>query len=526
MRRRNLLKLAAGATMLAAPRIGNAQAAKPLRFAPVANLAALDPVWTSARPTRNHAFLVFDMLYGLDESFAAQPQMVAGHTVEEDGKIWTLTLRENLRFHDGGPVLGRDVVASVQRFGARDAFGQALLTAADEITVTGDRTIRFRLNRPFPHLPLALAGSTGSAPVIMPERLANTDPFQRVSEMVGSGPYRFLASEHVAGARAAYTRFEGYVPRSEGKPSYSAGPKVASIERVEWVILPDPATCAASLRTGEIDWWEFPSSDLSPTLAADGSVRLLQNEPANTGIMRFNQLHPPFDNPAIRRLVLSAINQADAMTAVAGVDPKHWQDNVGLFPHEMALATDAGIEVLTRPRDYEAVKRDLAAAGYHGERVVALMATDIPVVHALAQVAIDQLTRAGFNVDAQAMDFGTLISRRTRREPPDKGGWNVLFTFLDGIGNFNPANNFALAANGAKAWFGWPDSPDIEALRAAWLEESDLEAQRKICRALQIRLWQDVPYVPMGAYYQPTAVRADLVDVRKGPPQFYGVRRG
>jgi peptide/nickel transport system substrate-binding protein len=124
------------------------------------------------------------------------------------------------------------------------------------------------------------------------------------------------------------------------------------------------------------------------------------------------------------------------------------------------------------------------------------------------------------------MDFGTLISRRTRRDPPDKGGWNVLFTFLDGIGNFNPANNFALVANGAKAWFGWPNSPDIEALRTAWLEEADLEAQRKICRALQMQLWQDVPYVPMGAYYQPTAVRADLVDVRKGPPQFYGVRRG
>jgi peptide/nickel transport system substrate-binding protein len=524
MQRRSLL--VAGVAALATPRIGNAQAAKPLRFAPLADLAALDPVWTSARPTRNHAFLVFDMLYGLDESFTAQPQMVAGHTVEEDGRIWTLKLRENLRFHDGLPVLGQDVVASVQRFGARDAFGQALLTATDEITATGDRTIRFRLKRPFPHLPLALAGSTASVPVIMPERLAKTDPFQRVSEMVGSGPYRFLPGEHVAGARAAYTRFEGYVPRPEGQPSYSAGPKVASIERVEWVILPDPATCAASLRTGEIDWWEFPSTDLVPTLAADRSVRLLQNEPANTGIMRLNHLHPPFDNPAMRRLVLSAINQAEAMTAVAGVDPKRWQDKVGLFPREMALATDAGIEVLTRPRDREAVKQELAVAGYRGEKVVALMATDIPVIQALAQVAVDQLTRAGFNVDAQAMDFGTLISRRARRERPDKGGWNVLFTFLDGISNFNPVNNFVLAANGAKAWFGWPDGPDIETLGAAWLAEADLEAQREIFRALQMRLWQDVPYVPMGAYYQPTAVRAELVNVRKGPPQFYGVHRG
>jgi peptide/nickel transport system substrate-binding protein len=213
------------------------------------------------------------------------------------------------------------------------------------------------------------------------------------------------------------------------------------------------------------------------------------------------------------------------MTAVAGTDPSRWQDKVGLFVREMPLANDAGIDVLTRPRDYAAIKQNLSAAGYRGEKVVVLVPADAPASHAMAQVGIDQLSKAGFNVDAQTMDYGTVIARRARKETADKGGWSVFFAFLDGVSTFNPANHFALPSNGGKAWFGWPDSPKIEALRAAWLDETDLEKQREICRALQMRLWRDVPYVPMGAHYAPTAIRADLVDVRKGLPQFYGIRR-
>jgi peptide/nickel transport system substrate-binding protein len=213
------------------------------------------------------------------------------------------------------------------------------------------------------------------------------------------------------------------------------------------------------------------------------------------------------------------------MMAVAGTEPGRWQDKVGLFVREMPLANDAGIEVMTRPRDYAAIRRDLSAAGYRGDKIVVLVAADAPAGRAMALIGIDQLSKAGFNVEAQTMDFGSLIARRARKDAPDKGGWSVFFTFLDGVSTFNPANHFALPSNGAKAWFGWPDSPKIEALRAAWLDESDLEKQREICRALQMRLWLDVPYVPMGAHYAPTAVRADLADVRRGLPQFYGVRR-
>jgi peptide/nickel transport system substrate-binding protein len=156
MRRRELLK-AAGASLAAitAPRIGRAERPNKLVFVPTSDLGVLDPVVTGIRSTRNHAYLVFDTLYGIDTSWTAQPQMVEGHQVDEDGLLWTLTLREGLRFHDKEPVLARDVVASIRRFAARISFANALMAATEELSAPDNRTVRFRLKRPFPHLPEA-----------------------------------------------------------------------------------------------------------------------------------------------------------------------------------------------------------------------------------------------------------------------------------------------------------------------------------------------------------------------------------
>jgi peptide/nickel transport system substrate-binding protein len=216
--------------------------------------------------------MVFDTLYGLDESFSPHPQMAEGHTVD-DGVNWTIRLREGLRFHDGTPVLARDVIASIRRFAARDGFGEALIGVTAELSALDDRTLRFRLTQPFPHLPEALAGSSTILPCIMPERLAMTDPFTAVTEMVGSGPYRFEPAEFSAGARACYERFSGYVPCTGGVQSYTAGPKIAHFDRIESTYLGDAATSVAALLRGEVDWLDRPPYDQLPLLARDPKVK-------------------------------------------------------------------------------------------------------------------------------------------------------------------------------------------------------------------------------------------------------------
>ena len=516
MRRRDFI--VAATSCLAAPHTARAQATRTLRYIPEADLAVLDPVWTTANVTRNHAYMVFDTLYGLDEASNVQPQMIEAHELVAD-QDWVLRLRPNLMFHDGTRVLARDALASLQRWATRDSFGQSLIAASNEITATDDRTLRFRMKKRFP-VPRALANSVQ----VMPERLAITDSSKQVSEMVGSGPYRFLADERVAGARVAYARFDGYVPRDGGVASFTAGPKIAHVPRVEWTVIPDASTAASAMLAGEADLWG-PPADLLPQLAK--SPRLLHETIDSRGgisVMRFNHLHPPFDNPAIRRALLGVIDQADFMTAVAGTDRSLWRDGVGVFTPGSPMANNEGMEHLTGPRDFARARADLAAAGYRGEKVVLLNPADLAEISALSVLGDDVLKKSGMNVDMQTMDWGTLIQRRANMEPPAKGGWNVVFTSLNGSGVMDPAAHLGIRANGRQAWAGWPTSPTLEQLRAEWFDTTDVAEQQAICVKIQRQFWQDVPYIPLGQRFGPMAVNRRVTDLPKGFPLFYGLK--
>jgi len=501
MNRRTLLATAAA---LAAPHVARPQAAKTLRFIPQIDVPLLDPVVTSAYISRNHGFVVFDTLFGQDGAFKAQPQMVDGFTTEADGKTWRLTLRDGLKFHDGAPVLARDCVASVNRWGRRDAFGQALMAATDELSAADDRTLVFRLKRPFPLLPDALGKVAGVMCAIMPERLASTDPYTPINEMVGSGPFRYVAAERVPGALSVYTRFESYVPRPGGTPSWTAGPKVAYLDRIEWGAIPDPATAMAALQQGQADWWQEPSLDLFAVLQKDRSLATDTLDPTGLpGMVRFNHLQPPFDNPAVRRALLG----------------------VASYPPAAPRPPRAGVPVLTGQRDMARVKADLAAAGYKGERAVVMVATDLPPLQALGEVGADMLKQAGINVDVQSTDWGSVIQRRASRAPVDKGGWSVFFTSFFGIDQFTPATHLGLRGNGEAGWFGWCTSPQLEQLRDAWFQAPDLAAQQAIAVQIQVQAFQDVPYLPTGEYYQPTAYRKTVSGVLKGLPLMWNVKK-
>ena len=524
MKRRTFLtSTLAGAAALAAPSILRADAVKTITFVPHADLASLDPVWTTADITRNYALAVLDTLYGYDADFKAQPQMAQGHSVDDDGKQWDITLRDGLKFHDGTPVLARDCVATIERWAKRYPMGGALMARTDELTAPSDNVIRFRLKRPFALLPDALAEPYCS---IMPQRLAETTAFEQVKEAVGSGPFRFVAAERVPGQRVVFEKNLDYVPRASGKPSFTAGPKVVYVDRVVWNFVPDPGTASVALDQREVDWWENPTIDLLPQLKRSKEMVItVKDRTGEIGCLRFNQLFPPFDNDAVRRVVLASMDQKEVMTAVAGAEPDLIKTDVGLFVPGTPMASEVGVEITHGPKDLNKLKRDLVAAGYNGERVVVLAASTIPVIFAEAQVAADVLLRIGMNIDIQALEWGSVVARRASREPIDKGGWNIFFTYLGGIGNISPGPDIAIRASGADSWFGWPNDSKMEALRAAWFDAPDLVAQQKICRDIQQEFWQNPSYVPLGMYFQPTAFHSYLQDVRDGWPQFYGVRR-
>lgn len=524
--RRSVLALAGAG--IAAPRLAMAQGNNVLRFIPQIDLAFLDPHFTTAYVTRGHGHMVFDTLYGSDANFNPSPQMLSGHTIENDGKLWNLTLRPGLLWHDGERVTARDCVASIRRWARRDALGQALMDATDELSAADDRTIRFRLKRPFPLLPAALGKVTSPMPAMMPERLANTDPFTQITEMVGSGPFRFVASERVAGSRNVYAKFDRYVPRDDGPMEWNAGPKRVHFDRVEWTTIPDAATKVAALNQGEQDWWENPTHDLLPLLRRNRQVKIEVNNPTGSvDMMRPNHLQPPFNNPAIRRAMLHAFSQADFMQAIVGNDPAMFHVPHGVFCPNTPMASEAGLEPLKGTRDLAKVREMLKQAGYANEKVTLLAAVDYAQFKAIGEVMADVMGRIGMNVDYVATDWGTMLSRRNNRGPVDQGGWSCFNTGWEGVDHMDPANHYAIRGNGDQraAWPGWCVSPRLEELRTAWFEAPNLAAQQEICRQMQVQCMVDVPSIPLGQYLQPVAYRANVTGVQKGFPTFWNIRK-
>ena len=525
MKRRTLL--AAGAASLAAPAIVAAQGTRLLKFVPQSDVTVLDPIWTTAYVTRNHGYMVFDTLFGSNGQFEASPQMADGMTVENDGKLVRITLRPGLMFHDGTPVLARDCVASIQRWGKRDTFGQTLLAFTDELSAPDDKTIQFRLKRPFPLLSTALGKPASNFAAMMPERLARTDAFTQVTEMVGSGPFRFNAKERVPGSLVVYERFAGYKPREDGKPDWTAGPKIVNFDRVEWRVIPEAASAAAALQNNEIDWWENPPQDLVPVLKKNAQINVFVQDPTGqVACMRLNHLNPPFDNPAIRRAVLKAISQTDYEQAVVGDNPEMFHTPVGLFCPGTPMATDAGLEVFQGKRDYAAAKKAIMDAGYKGEKVVLMAPTDFPILKALADVGADVLTKCGLNVDYQASDWGSVVMRRAKKDPIDKGGWSLFHTFWAGGDQLNPVGHAFLRAQGPETgMFGWPKSAALESLRDQWIAAPDLATQKKLAADLQRQVLEDVPYIPLGQNFYNTAHRRSITGVLDGFVTFWNVKR-
>ncbi len=523
MRRRTLL--AAGlATGLARPAIVRAAAATTLRFVPVIDLAFTDPIFAaSAQVTRTHGLMVFDMLYGLGTDLQVSPQMLQGHRTGDDGLRWDLVLREGLQWHDGTPVLARDCVASIRRWAKRDGFGTALLDATDELLAADDRTLRFRLRRPFPLLPYALGKVALPACVMMPERLALTDPFKPVPELVGSGPYRFVADERVQGARNVYARFEGYRPREDGTADWTAGPKVVHFDRVEWTTMPDPGTSVAALQAGEQDWMENAPHDLMPVLRRAPGITTRVLDPLGfTNLLQVNHLQPPFDNPAVRRALWGAIDQAAFMTAAAGTDPAFQHTPCGYFTPGTPMASDAGMEALTSRRDRERVKQELGRAGYRGEKVVLLVAADSVTQKPMGDVAADMFHQVGMEVDYVAISFGNVLTRRLNKGPPQAGGWSAFASNPQGMDWLNPVGHQPLQGNAT--YPGWASSPRIPALRAEWLAAPSLAEQQRICRSMQTAAFDEVPFYPIGQYKQPTAYRTRLSGILNGTATFWNVR--
>lgn len=492
---------------------------KTLKFVPEADLRSLDPIWTTAYITRNHGYMVYDVLLATDSDFKVQPQMLEKWEISPDNLTYTFTLRDGLKFHDGAPVRSADCIASIERWAKRDVFGQRLGEMTASWTAVNDKTFTLKVKEPFPYVLEALAKPSSNVPFIMPERIAKTDAFTAITDATGSGPFKFVKEEWVPGNKVVYVKNTDYVPRKEA-PSWGAGGKVVKVDRVDWIYIPDAATAAAALNTGEVDWWQQVPVDLIPVLAKNKSIKVESVDPLGSiGMLRFNHLQVPFNNIKLRQAVLAVLDQNDYALAIAG-SPQNGKPCASFFTCGTPMANTAGSEALTGKRDLERAKALVKESGYKGEKIILMTATDQPIVHSQALVTQELLRKIGLNVELAASDWGTLITRRSSKEPVEKNGWSIFHTWFVGPDITTPALNTALRGAGEKSWFGWPTDEKLEQLRDAWFKAPTLVEQKKIAEQMQVRAFETVPYIPTAQFIIPTAYRTNLSGVINSPVTF------
>ena len=513
MMRRTLAAIAAGAALAATGPVW-AQG-KVLRFVQNGNLTILDPIWTTAYVTRNHGYLIYDTLFASDENNAVKPQMVDKYEVSADKTVWTFTLRDGLEWHDGKPVTSEDCIASIQRWGKRDTMGIKFMDFVKEYKAVDAKTFQIVLKEPYGLVLDSLGKPSSNVPFMMPKAVAETDAFKQIDSQVGSGPFIYVNAESKPGEKHVYIKNPKYKPRSE-PASGLAGGKIAKVDKVEIVEMPDVQQQVNALIAGEIDLVEQPPHDLLSVLKADKNVVLEDWNPlGHVFIIRFNHVVKPFDNPKIRLAALYSMRQEDYLKATIG-DPAYYKVCPAAFICGTPNASDKTNGLLIKP-DFEKSKALLKEAGYDGTPIVLMQSTTLPVLTNVAPVTKQLLEQGGFKVDMQSMDWQTLVTRRTKKDPADKGGWNAFHTFSVSADALNPISNSYFAANGDKAWFGWPVDPEMEKLRDTYARETDTAKAKALAETIQLRALETAQFGWLGQWYGPGAARANVTGWLQAP---------
>ncbi len=479
-----------------------------LRVGVQADLKILDPVITTSRMTALHGLIVYETLFAMDSHHQPKPEMVESYRISPDKLTYTFTLRPE-KWHDGSPVRSIDCVASLKRWMQHDAMGLQLTKFAASLDIVDDRTFTLKLKEPY-GLVLQTLGKDTFPAFMMPERLAKTPVTRAVSEVDGSGPFMFKTDEWHPGSKFVYVRNPNYVPRDE-PPDGMAGGHVAKVERIEFSYLPDPNSALSALTVGEIDYLDEVPFDFFPIIKANPDIKLVFINLGNPGFIRPNFLQPPFNDRRAREALAYLVDQEEFMGAAVGDHSLYMKFCGAYFICGSANGSEAGSEPY-RHKDVAKAKALFAQAGYKGQPIVVLQSTDRTLYKAWTQVLIQDLRDAGLAVDEEVSDWASIMVRWQKKIPPADGGWNIVIG-ASPPGAFDPFSSFFFYPGCDKGIQGWPCDPVLLKIIDDWARETDAVKQRELIAAINERGWYTLPFILIGQYRQPVAVRSNIEGV-------------
>lgn len=463
----------------------------------------LDPVGTTSDLVSIITQHMFETLFTFDGEWKLAPLVASAlPQVSADGKTYTIPLRSDVTFHDGGTVTAEDVVASLDHWTKASPRGKTVAPLVESISAKGADAVVIALKEPFAPLTALLAMNNGAA-AIVPKSVI--DGPGALKSLIGTGPYKLL--EHKPDQYIRLVRHDGYASPA-GTPSGYAGSRKAVIGEVRFVPVPNAATRVSGVLAGQYQFADSLPAETLPRIKDAAGVKPVIVKPFGFPLMIMNTKTGVMANQKIRQAVLAALEPNDMLLAGFG-DPAFVQAEGSIYAQGTPYYDAASAKPYS---DHAAGKAAdlLKAAGYKGEPIRIMTSVQYEFLYKMSMVAQAQLELAGFKVDLQVLDWATLLQRRG-----DEKAWDAFFTYH----TFVPEPSLITVLN--PSYPGWWDSPAKREALAAFNREMDPAARKTKWVTLQSLFYSEVPSIKVGEFYNLAASSDKLTGYTPTPWPFF-----
>jgi peptide/nickel transport system substrate-binding protein len=484
-----------------------------LRLGNLGEPPTLDAHWTTATLTEVLTNHLYEGLYALDEGYRPVPMLAEGMpAVSPDGLVYTIKLRQGIKFHNGKEMTSDDVVASLKRWGQQSQYGRALFGAVSEVRAADRATVEIRLKQKYPAVVVALAAPNNFGAIYPKEIAEKFPPQEKVTEFVGTGPFKL--AEWKPDQYIRMVRFDDYKSRPEPPAGYGGG-KTAWVDEIRWIPVPDVATRVAQMETGELDFADDLNIDAFDRLQRSANARPVVAKPYYWLVAVLNKKEGLMTNQKLRQAWQAAIDIEPIMKATAGGRSEFYRMDAGL-----AFAENTPWYVKLDPawgwneRNKDKAKRLLREAGYKGEPVRFLTTQEYKWMYDFALVSKQQLEDAGFVIDLQVVDWATLVKRRNNPKEYD--------AFTTGTGNIFEPTAFTILSC---TWPGWTCDEDIQRLLGEMGRETDQKKRYATWVELHKLFYEKVPSIRYGDLHGLRAASKKLkgFNEKTERPRFFNV---